>query len=284
MRAAATKSPFHSVADPRCTRILEPRTLFSPSGCDCHWVISLACSGHPPGRLLARRALRLPPTIHKNVLDSDQAAILAVHKIGVNPVRFGNCVLVDNITDGRRSSRLRSRTQSIIPKIMDEHRSEFYLMDSATYVTSIIFCTALSKYDQVTKSCELGCRTTSRRSHILHGTERVRPGAAQGAGSGACISLPFTPPTRRSQNHMKEALVLFDSVINLHVHLLFLNKMDVFKTKLLKIPLLPRCPCSYITVRASKTSTSCHRSVTTAERVPSLHPPDPRRGVGVPLA
>ncbi|KAJ7670480.1 G-protein alpha subunit-domain-containing protein [Mycena rosella] len=50
-------------------------------------------------------------------------------------------------------------------------------------VTSIIFCTALSKYDQVTKSCELGCRTTSRRSHILHGTERVRPGAARGAGS-----------------------------------------------------------------------------------------------------
>ncbi|KAJ7629875.1 hypothetical protein B0H17DRAFT_1218024 [Mycena rosella] len=59
--------------------------------------------------------------------------------------------------------------------------------------------------------------------------------------------FPSPPPTRRSQNHMKEALVLFDSVINLHVHLLFLNKMDVFKTKLLKIPLLPRCPCSYIT-------------------------------------
>ncbi|KAJ7670479.1 hypothetical protein B0H17DRAFT_1209338 [Mycena rosella] len=98
---------------------------------------SPALCSHPGGfsldELFAYR-----PTIHKNVLDSDQAAILAMHKIGVNPVRFGNCVLVDNITDGRRSSRLRSRTQSIIPKIMDEHGSEFYLMDSATYFTKVL--------------------------------------------------------------------------------------------------------------------------------------------------
>ncbi|KAJ7629552.1 G-protein alpha subunit-domain-containing protein [Mycena rosella] len=212
MRAAATN------ADDVC-RQFRPDPLFILSQIHASRVLGIHQGGFSLDELFAYR-----PTIHKNVLDSDQAAILAVHKIGVNPVRFGNCVLVDNITDGRRSSRLRSRTQSIIPKIMDEHRSEFYLMDSATYftkvlihmldvgaqrserkkwihcfesVTSIIFCTALSKYDQV----------------LLEA---------------------------RDQNHTKEALVLFDSVINLHVHLLFLSKMDVFKTKLLKIPLLPR--------------------------------------------
>ncbi|KAF8128320.1 G-protein alpha subunit-domain-containing protein [Mycena galopus ATCC 62051] len=36
----------------------------------------------------------------------------------------------------------------IILKIIDEHASEFYLMDSAVYVSNIIFCMALSEYDQ----------------------------------------------------------------------------------------------------------------------------------------
>ncbi|KAF6741076.1 putative G protein alpha subunit GNA-3 [Ephemerocybe angulata] len=150
----------------------------------------------------------------------------------------------------------------IIPKIMDEHSSDFYLMDSAGYffgevlrigspgylpnetddlrarqksvgitetrftmgqlsihmfdvggqrserkkwihcfesVTSIIFCTALSEYDQV----------------LLE---------------------------EKTQNRMAESLVLFESVINSRWFLrtsiiLFLNKIDVFKNKLPRVPL-----------------------------------------------
>jgi guanine nucleotide-binding protein subunit alpha len=66
-------------------------------------------------------------------------------------------------------------------------------------VTSIIFCTALSEYDQV----------------LLE---------------------------EKSQNRMAESLVLFESVINSRWFLrtsiiLFLNKIDVFKVKLPKVPL-----------------------------------------------
>lgn len=150
----------------------------------------------------------------------------------------------------------------IIPKIMDEHSSDFYLMDSAGYffgevlrigspgylpnetdvlrarqksvgitetrftmgqlsihmfdvggqrserkkwihcfesVTSIIFCTALSEYDQV----------------LLE---------------------------EKTQNRMAESLVLFESVINSRWFLrtsiiLFLNKIDVFKNKLPRVAL-----------------------------------------------
>ncbi|KAF9650225.1 G-protein alpha subunit [Thelephora ganbajun] len=150
----------------------------------------------------------------------------------------------------------------VIPQIMDYHSSEFYLMDSASYffteaerigsadytpnetdvlrcrqkstgivetrfnvsplsihmfdvggqrserkkwihcfesVTSIIFCTALSEYDQV----------------LLE---------------------------QRNQNRMAESLELFDSIINSRWFLrtsiiLFMNKIDVFRNKLPKVPL-----------------------------------------------
>lgn len=66
-------------------------------------------------------------------------------------------------------------------------------------VTSIIFCTALSEYDQV----------------LLEAKE---------------------------QNRMEESLILFESVINSRWFLrtsiiLFLNKIDVFKVKLPRVPL-----------------------------------------------
>ena len=71
-------------------------------------------------------------------------------------------------------------------------------------VTSIIFCVALSEYDQV----------------LLEET---------------------------GQNRMQESLVLFESVINSRWFLrtsvvLFLNKIDVFKQKLPKVPLVQYFP------------------------------------------
>ncbi|CAL1711805.1 unnamed protein product [Somion occarium] len=191
-------------------------------------------------------------TIYRNLLESAKNILLAMRKIGVDCGNPSNRANADRILDYE---------DPIIPTIMD-HSSEFYLMDSASYfftealrigtpdyvptetdvlrarqkstgitetrftlgplsihmfdvggqrserkkwihcfesVTSIIFCTALSEYDQV----------------LLE---------------------------ERNQNRMAESLVLFDSVINSRWFLrtsiiLFLNKIDVFKNKLPKVPL-----------------------------------------------
>ncbi|KAL0955378.1 hypothetical protein HGRIS_001626 [Hohenbuehelia grisea] len=215
------------------------------------------------------------PIVYKNVLDSAQAIVLAMRKIGVEPTDYSNKALADQIVEYRLDQSTgfilspeiagaihQLWKDPIIPKVMDEHSSSFYLMDSASYffsevqrigqpgfiptetdvlrarakstgitetrfnmgqlsihmfdvggqrserkkwihcfesVTSIIFCTALSEYDQV----------------LLE---------------------------ERNQNRMVESLVLFESVINSRWFLrtsiiLFLNKIDVFKNKLPKVPL-----------------------------------------------
>lgn len=226
-------------------------------------------NGYTPQELLSYRN-----TVYRNLLESAQAIVLAMRKIGVDPVLPANRVHADTILDYKVDSTpgwtfseevglaIHHLWQDpIIPKIMD-HSSEFYLMDSASYffgevlrigrpeytptetdvlrarqkstgivetrfnmgqlsihmfdvggqrserkkwihcfesVTSIIFCTALSEYDQV---------------------------LLEEAG----------------QNRMVESLVLFESVINSRWFLrtsiiLFLNKIDVFKSKLPKVPL-----------------------------------------------
>lgn len=86
-------------------------------------------------------------------------------------------------------------------------------------VTSIIFCVALSEYDQV----------------LLEESNQVKPpGCVEDACSLALI--------QRSQNRMMESLVLFDSVVNSRWFMrtsiiLFLNKVDLFKAKLARSPL-----------------------------------------------
>ncbi len=80
-------------------------------------------------------------------------------------------------------------------------------------LTSIIFVTSLSEYDQV----------------LLEEKNQV------------CKYIQITvSPTDGSQNRMAESLVLFESVINSRWFLrtsiiLFLNKIDVFKNKLPKV-------------------------------------------------
>lgn len=85
-------------------------------------------------------------------------------------------------------------------------------------VTSIIFCVALSEYDQV----------------LLEESNQVR-------------SAPRVISVRSAdkvvlQNRMMESLVLFDSVVNSRWFMrtsiiLFLNKVDLFKEKLGRSPL-----------------------------------------------
>ena len=82
-------------------------------------------------------------------------------------------------------------------------------------VTSIIFCVALSEYDQV----------------LLEESSQVRT-----------LIDSLIQPLTRIQNRMMESLVLFDSVVNSRWFMrtsiiLFLNKVDLFKAKLARSPL-----------------------------------------------
>ncbi|OAX33137.1 guanine nucleotide binding protein, alpha subunit [Rhizopogon vinicolor AM-OR11-026] len=214
------------------------------------------------------------PTIYRNTIDSAQAIILQMRNMNVECITLANRVCAERIIEYRVENTpnfIFSATiaraihemwqDPIIPKVMDRS-SEFYLMDSASYfftevlrigtpdytptegdvlrarvkttgitetrfnmgplsihmfdvggqrserkrwihcfesVTSIIFCTALSEYDQV----------------LLED---------------------------KNQNRMAESLILFESIINSRWFsntsiILFLNKIDVFKKKLAKVPI-----------------------------------------------
>ncbi|KAL0569819.1 Guanine nucleotide-binding protein alpha-2 subunit [Marasmius crinis-equi] len=215
------------------------------------------------------------PIVYRNVLDSAQALIVMMRKLNIDCETYSNRPLADKIADYKLdestafvlSPEIAEAIHQFwqdpaVTKIIDEHGSDFYLMDSADYfftevlrigspdylpnemdvlrarqkstgitetrfsmgqlsihmfdvggqrserrkwihcfesVTSIIFCTALSEYDQV----------------LLE---------------------------EKSQNRMTESLILFESIINSRWFLrtsiiLFLNKIDVFKKKLPKVPL-----------------------------------------------
>jgi guanine nucleotide-binding protein G(i) subunit alpha len=220
------------------------------------------------------------PIIYKNIIDSAHALVGAMRTLKKECERPANKANAEKImefridplmtyalSDGIADAIHELWEDPIIPRIMDEHSSEFYLMDSASYfftdvqrigasdyiptetdvlrarikstgivetrfkmgplsihmfdvggqrserkkwihcfesVTSIIFCTALSEYDQV----------------LLE---------------------------EKNQNRMVESLVLFESVINSRWFLrtsiiLFLNKIDVFRNKLPKVPLEKHFP------------------------------------------
>lgn len=86
-------------------------------------------------------------------------------------------------------------------------------------VTSIIFCVALSEYDQT----------------LLEEQNQVRSGSRVISGRSADGGVLL-------QNRMMESLVLFDSVVNSRWFMrtsiiLFLNKVDLFKEKLGRSPL-----------------------------------------------
>jgi len=89
------------------------------------------------------------PTVYKNVLDSAQAIVVYMRKVGMECVEYNNRVCADKILDYRLdgspgtsmsnpyfsldiANAIHEMWQDpIILKVMDEHLSEFYLMDSA---------------------------------------------------------------------------------------------------------------------------------------------------------
>lgn len=86
----------------------------------------------------------------------------------------------------------------------------------------------------------------SYQYHLLCSFKRVRPGPVGGKRPSE-FSLSRIHDSTNDQNRMQESLVLFESVINSRWFLrtsviLFLNKIDVFKQKLPKVPLVHYFP------------------------------------------
>ncbi|WVQ80140.1 guanine nucleotide-binding protein subunit alpha [Cryptococcus sp. DSM 104549] len=217
--------------------------------------------------------------VHKNVLDSAQALIMAMRKIGVDPEDANNRSYADRILEFRMDadplavvpSEILHNIESlwhdpVIPAVMDRS-SEFYLMDSATYFFANIRKIAAPDYvpDEAdvlrARTKTTGISETrfnmgqlsihmfdvggqrSERKKWIHCFEAV-------TSIIFCVALSEYDQVlleESGQNRMQESLVLFESVINSRWFLrtsviLFLNKIDLFKQKLPKVPLVQYFP------------------------------------------
>ncbi|KAG5350473.1 guanine nucleotide-binding protein subunit alpha [Termitomyces sp. Mn162] len=87
--------------------------------------------------------MEVRPTIYKNVLDSAQAVVTYMRKLGLDCAELPNRILADRILAYRFDSQdefdpaVASAIHQVwkdpvVPKVMDEHSSDFYLMDSAS--------------------------------------------------------------------------------------------------------------------------------------------------------
>ncbi|KIY67848.1 heterotrimeric G-protein alpha subunit, GPA3-like protein [Cylindrobasidium torrendii FP15055 ss-10] len=213
-------------------------------------------------------------TVHKNVLESAQAIVKAMRKIGVDCVNYSNRVLAEQILDyslddtalvlsPEIAEAIHQLWQDpIVPTLLDEHSSEFYLMDSAAYFftevlrigapeyvpSEVDILRARAKTTGITETrftmgqlqihmFDVGGQRSERRKWI-HCFESV-------TSIIFCTALSEYDQVlleESNQNRMAESLLLFESVINSRWFLrtsiiLFLNKIDVFKTKVPKVPL-----------------------------------------------
>lgn len=211
-------------------------------------------------------------TIYKNVMDSAQALVMALRKFKMDPVEPVNRVYADKIMDYRLESSQTLATEiiraveslwhdPIIPSVLDRG-SEFYLMDSASYFFGEISRIGAQDYvPDETDVLHARTKTTgisetkfrsgqlsihmfdvggqrSERKKWIHCFEAV-------TSIIFCVALSEYDQVlleESGQNRMAESLVLFESVINSRWFLrtsiiLFLNKIDLFKVKLPKVPL-----------------------------------------------
>lgn len=87
--------------------------------------------------------MEVRPTIYKNVLDSAQAVITYMRKLGLDCAELPNRILAERIIAYRfdpqeefdpdvANAIHQVWKDPVIPKVMDEHSSDFYLMDSAS--------------------------------------------------------------------------------------------------------------------------------------------------------
>ncbi|KAJ3905859.1 heterotrimeric G-protein alpha subunit, GPA3-like protein [Lentinula edodes] len=213
--------------------------------------------------------------VYRNVLDSAQAIIVAMRKLGIDCTIYSNRMLADKIMDYHLDETTAFTLSPeiadaihqfwgdpVMSKVVDEHGSEFYLMDSAPYFfgevlrigspdylpTETDVLRARQKSTGITETrftmgqlsihmFDVGGQRSERRKWI-HCFESV-------TSIIFCTALSEYDQVlleERNQNRMTESLILFESIINSRWFLrtsiiLFLNKIDVFKKKLPKVPL-----------------------------------------------
>ncbi|KAI9304471.1 G protein alpha subunit [Cunninghamella echinulata] len=213
-------------------------------------------------------------TVYKNVIESAQTLITAIRKYNYqyeNPQNEKNAHYIIDYNLGDATNPLHPDIveairilweDAVIPKLLDEEGSEFYFMDSAPYFFNEIqrlgqpdyipsvqdVLHARSKTTGITETrftmgqlsvhmFDVGGQRSERKKWI-HCFEAV-------TSIIFCVALSEYDQVlleESRQNRMMESLVLFESVINSRWFLrtsiiLFLNKIDVFKSKLAKVPL-----------------------------------------------
>lgn len=213
-------------------------------------------------------------TVLKNLVDSAQAIVLALRKFEVEPSNIENREICDKVLRYRvdvdpntvLGAEMTESIESlwkdpIIPSIV-ERSNEFYLMDSAPYffdnVRRIGSVDYIPNEDDVlrARSKTTGISETrfnmgqlsihlfdvggqrSERKKWIHCFEAV-------TSIIFCVALSEYDQAlleESGQNRMAESLVLFESVVNSRWFLrtsiiLFLNKIDIFKQKIPRVPL-----------------------------------------------
>ncbi|KAH8985522.1 G-protein alpha subunit [Lactarius akahatsu] len=227
-------------------------------------------NGYTPEELLAFR-----PLIWKNLHESAHGVVKALTKFNLEPITPANRANCERILAYQLaiedphfffSPDVAQAVQDlwadeIIPALMN-YSSKFYLMDSATYFFAEAHRIAASNYlPSMEDVLRARAKTTaitetrfplgqlsihmvdvggqrSERKKWIHNFESV-------TSIIFCTALSEYDQVlleERNQNRMAESLVLFESVINSRWFLrtsiiLFLNKIDVFKNKLPKVPL-----------------------------------------------
>ncbi|KAH9925860.1 G-protein alpha subunit [Epithele typhae] len=214
------------------------------------------------------------PTIYKNLLDSANHIIGAMRKLSLDCEDPNNRAQLDRITGYQLDPEPTSVfaediaqaiydlwKDPVITKVMD-HSSEFYLMDSASYFFTEALRIGTASYVP-TETDVLRARATSRgitETRFTLGPLSIHMFDVGGQRSErkkwihcfeSVTSIIFCTALSeydqvlledKTQKRMAESLILFESVINSRWFLrtsiiLFLNKIDVFKSKLPKVPL-----------------------------------------------
>ncbi|KAJ7899672.1 heterotrimeric G-protein alpha subunit, GPA3-like protein [Mycena leptocephala] len=222
----------------------------------------------------ARERAEYRTTIYKNVLDSAGTLARVIRRVGLERFEEGeerayalavlrafpptHAVLTPALAD----AIWHVARAPAVERLVDEHPAEFYLMDSASYFFASIHRIAAPTYvpseedvlrarakstaiietrfwmgDLMIHMFDVGGQRSERKKWI-HCFESV-------TSIIFCTALSEYDQVleeERRVNRMRESLYLFESVINSRWFLrtsviLFLNKIDVFKRKLPKIPL-----------------------------------------------
>ncbi|OZJ05273.1 Guanine nucleotide-binding protein subunit alpha [Bifiguratus adelaidae] len=215
------------------------------------------------------------PTIYKNLVESVQSVITAVPTMGFRWGSDHNQILAHHISQYTLPSGMQEPlppdvvqaidsicSDPVVPYVLDRCGPEFYLMDSATYFFSNIrrigqpdyipteadVLRARLKSTGITETrfsigplhihmFDVGGQRSERRKWI-HCFENV-------TSIIFCVALSEYDQVlleEAGQNRMLESLILFESIVNSRWFLrasilLFLNKIDVFKVKLRRVPL-----------------------------------------------